>query len=111
MHRTEDRIVVAAVGALVLVWSAIAHAQTSAPPSAPAPEPTPAPPAAATRDEILSRHLHPLTPQEPTPEGILAPEPPVMAAVPQLRRIVPGLAEAMEQLPPFLRDTSVDLHL
>jgi len=90
-----DLVVVAALGALVLAWTTTAQAQTPAP----------------TLDEILSRHLHLLTPQEPTPEGILAPEPTVRIGVPQLRRMVPGLAEGMEQLPPFLRDTSVKLHL
>lgn len=106
---TENRIVAAAVGALALAWTATAQAQPPAP--SPAPETTAAPPPAPTRDEILSRHLHLLTPQEPTPEGILAHEPTSQAAAPLLRRIVPGLAEAMEQLPPFLRDTAVKLHL
>src|SRR5262245_34862092 len=103
------RIVAAALVSLVLAWTATA--QTTAPPPAPAPEPTAAPPTAPTREEILSRHLHFLTPQEPTPEGILAAEPVVQAAAPHLRRIIPGLAEDMEELPPFLRDTSVRLHL
>ena len=106
---TENRIVAAAVGALALAWTATAQAQPPAP--SPAPETTAAPPPAPTLDEILSRHLHLLTPQEPTPEGILAHEPTSQAAAPLLRRIVPGLAEAMEQLPPFLRDTAVKLHL
>jgi len=105
-----DRIIAAALGALVLAWIAKAQAQPPAPPSPP-PETTVAPATAPTRDEILSRHLHLLTPQEPTPEGILAPEPPSEAAAPLLRRIIPALAERMEQLPPFLRDTSLKLHL
>jgi len=33
-----------------------------------------------------------------------------VVAAPLLRRIIPGLAEGMEQLAPFLRDTSVKLH-
>src|SRR5262245_9894030 len=104
-------MIAAAFGALVLAWAAAAQAQTSAPPPAPASETTATPPPAPSPNEILSRHLHYLTPQEPTPEGILAPEPPGEAGAPQLRRIVPGLAEGMEQLPPFLRDMSVSLHL
>ena len=87
------------------------HAQTSVPPPATAPDTTAAALPAATQDEILSRHLYLLTPQEPTPEGILTAEPPVQIGVPQLRRMVPGLAEGMEELPPFFRDTSVKLHL
>jgi hypothetical protein len=106
-----DRIVAVALGALVLAWTATAHAQTPAPLPTPAPETTGAPPPTPTQDEILSRHQHLLTPEEPTPEGILAPEPPREAAVPLLRRIIPGLAESMERLPPFLRDTMVKLHL
>jgi hypothetical protein len=105
------RIVSAAVGALLLAWTAAAQAQTTAPPPTPAPETTAAQPPASTRDEILSRHLHILTPQEPTPEGILAHEPSRDTAVPLLRSTIPGLAESMEQLPPFLRDTQVRLHL
>jgi len=104
-----DRIVAAALGALVLAWTATAQAQPPAPSRAP--ETTAAPPPAPTLNEILSRHLRLLTPQEPTPEGILAPEPPSEAAAPLFRRIIPNLAEDMEQLPPFLRDTSVKLHL
>ena len=96
---------------LVLAWAATAQAQTSAPPPTPAPESAAAPPPALSTNEILSRHLHFLTPQEPTPEGILAPEPPIAVAPPLLRRTIPGLAESMEELPPFLRDTSVRLHL
>src|SRR5262245_45248208 len=96
---------------LVFAWTATAQAQTSAPPPTPAPETTAAAPPSSTPNEILSRHLHLLTPQEPTPEGILAAEPPLKPAAPLLRRISPGLAEDMERLPPFLRDTSVRLHL
>lgn len=103
--------VAAVVGALVLAWAAPAHAQSSAPSPAPPPDVTPASQPAATVDEIVSRHLHVLTPQEPTPEGILAPEPPADVAAPQLRLLVPGLAEGMEQLSPFFRDTSLKLHL
>jgi hypothetical protein len=106
---TENRIGAAAVGALALAWTATAQAQPPAP--SPAPETTAAPPPASTRNEILSRHLHILTPQEPTPEGILAHEPSRETAVPLLRSTIPGLAESMEQLPPFLRDTQVKLHL
>ena len=106
---TENRIVAAAVGALALAWTSTVHAQPPAP--SPAPETTAAPPPASTHDEILSRHLHILTPQEPTPEGILAHEPSRETAVPLLRGSIPGLTESMEQLPPFLRDTSVKLHL
>ena len=104
-----DRIIAAALGALVLAWTATAQAQPPAP--SPAPETTVAPPPAPTLNEMLSRRLRLLTPQEPTPEGILAPEPPSEAAAPLFRRIIPNLAEGMEQLPPFLRDTSVKLHL
>jgi len=104
-------IVAAALGALVLVWAATAGAQTPAPSSAPAPQTTAAPTPAPTLDEILARQQRLLTPEEPTPEGILAPEPPREAAPPLLRRIIPELAEGMEQLPPFLRDTAVKLHL
>src|SRR5262245_42909594 len=104
-----DRIIAAALGALVLAWTATAQAQPPAP--SPAPETTAAPPPAPTLNEMLSRRLRLLTPQEPTPEGILAPEPPSEAAAPLFRRIIPHLAEGMEQLPPFLRDTSVKLHL
>ena len=100
------RIIAALLGTLVLGWTATVQAQTTAPTPAPAPETT-----ALTHNEILMRHLHLLTPQEPTPEGILAHEPTSQVAAPLLRRIVPGLAEAMEQLPPFLRDTMVKLHL
>jgi hypothetical protein len=106
-----DRIVAAALGALVLAWTATAQAQTPAPSPAPAPETTAGPPPAPTLNEILSRQLRLLTPQEPTHEGILAPEPPSEAAAPLFRRIIPSLAEGIEQLPPFLRDTSVKLHL
>jgi len=97
--------------ALVLAGITTAEAQTSASPPTPTPETAAAPPSAPTKNEVLSRHLHLLTPQEPTPEGILAPEPSVEPAAPLLRRLIPGLAEDMEQLPPFLRDTSVKLHL
>src|SRR5262245_16935350 len=90
-------IVAAALAALVVAWAASAQAQTSAPPVA--------------QDAILSRHLHLLTPQEPTPEGILAPERSSEAAAPLLRRLSPAFAEGMEQLPPFFGDTSVKLHL
>ena len=103
------RIIPAALGALVLAWTATAQAQPPAP--SPAPETTAAPPPAPTLNEMLSRQLRLLTPQEPTPEGILAPEPPSEAAAPLFRRIIPNLAAGMEQLPPFLRDTSVKLHL
>lgn len=111
LPRTEDRIAAAAVGALVLAWTVTAQGQPTAPATAPAPETTTAQPSALTRNEVLSRQLRLLTPQEPTPEGILAPESPSETSVPQLRRIIPGLAEAMEELPPFLRDTSLKLHL
>ena len=104
-------IVAIALGSLVLAWTATAQAQISAPPPVTAPATTTTPPSAPTLNEMLSRHLHILAPQEPTPEGILAPEPAAKVAVPELRRIVPGLAEGMEQLPPFFRDTSVKLHL
>src|SRR5262245_10913000 len=109
--RTEAVRGTLALGVLVVAWTATAQAQTPAPSPAPPPQTTPAPPAPDPLDEILSRHQHFLTPQEPTPEGILAAEPPVQVAVPQLRRIVPGLAEDMEELPPFLRATSLKLHL
>ncbi len=101
----------AALGALLLVFAATVRAQTPASTPAPAPDATAAPPPAPTLNEILSRQLRPLNPEEPTPEGILAPEPPSQAAAPLFRRIIPGLAEGMEQLPPFLRDSSVKLHL
>jgi len=104
-----DRIIEAALGALVLASTATAQAQPAAPWAAP--QATAAPLPAPTRDEITSRQLRLLTPQEPTPEGILAPEPPIDIAAPLFRRIIPGLAEGMEELPPFLRDTSVKLHL
>src|SRR5438309_2703772 len=104
-----DRIVAAALGALVLAWTVTAQAQPPAPSRAP--ERSAAPPPAPTLNEILSRQLRLLTPQEPTPEGILAPEPPSEVAAPLFRRIIPNLAEGMEQIPPFLRDTSVKLHL
>src|SRR5215510_1702002 len=42
-----------------------------------------------------------LTPAQPLPPG----DPPL------LRRIVPGLAEGLARLPPFLRDTALSLHL
>jgi len=84
-------LIAAAVGVLVLGWTATAQAQATGPPPTPAPETTAAP----TRTEILSRHLHLLTPQEPTPEGILAPEPPSELASPLLRRTIPGLAEGI----------------
>jgi outer membrane porin, OprD family len=106
-----DRIIAAGLGALVLAWTTTAQAQPPAPSPAPAAETTSAPAPAPSLDETLSRHLHVLTPQEPTPEGILAHEPAGEVAIPQLRQNVPGLAEGMEQLPPFLRDTSLKLHL
>ena len=40
-------------------------------------------------------------PDQPLPPG----DPPL------LRRIVPGLADGLAQLPPFLRDTALSLHL
>jgi len=88
------------LGGLVLGWSVPAGAQTRASsPSvstetsvsqlSPLAEPRPEP-----QDQLL-------TPSEPTPRG----------GVPLLRRFVPGLADFMKELPPFLRDTSVNLHL
>jgi hypothetical protein len=44
---------------------------------------------------------HLLTPEEPLPPG----------DTPLLRRVVPGLADGMAQLPPFLRDTALSLRL
>jgi len=102
-------MIIAALAAVVLVWTATAYAQTSPPPGAPAPQATAAPP--PTPDEIQSQHLQLLTPEEPTPEGILAPELPSEPAVPLLRQAIPRLAEGMEKLPSFLRDTAIKLHL
>jgi hypothetical protein len=105
------RIVAAGLGSLVLAWTATAEGQTPAAATVPAPETTAPPPPPPTLNESLSRQLRLLTPQEPTPEGILAPEPPSEAAAPLFRRIMPQLAEGMDQLPPFLRDMSITLHL
>src|SRR5262249_3785756 len=63
------------VAGLGLAWTATAQAPTSAPPPTPTPETTAAAPPSPTPNEVLSRHLHLLTPQEP-----------------------------MERLAPFLRD-------
>ena len=86
---TETRIVAAAVAALVFAWTATVHAQTAL-----------ASPPAVAREEILSRHLHLLIPQEPTPEGILAAEPAVRPFVLALRWLArpierDGLVEAV----------------
>src|SRR5262249_56314169 len=104
-----DRIIEAALGALVLASTATAQAQPAAPWAAP--QATAAPPPAPTRDEITSRQVRLLSPQQPTPEGILAPEPPIDIAAPLLRRIIPGLAVGMVELPPFLRHPPRILHL
>src|SRR5262245_14843456 len=109
--RTEAVRGTLALGVLVVAWTATAQAQTPAPSPAPPPQTTAAPTPAPTLNEILSRQLRLLTPEEHTPEGLLAPEPPIDIAAPLFRRIIPGLAEGMEELPPFLRDTSVKLHL
>src|SRR5262249_56253456 len=54
----------------------------------------------------------PLAPRgRPTRGGIPAREPPGEPASPLPRRIIPGLEESRERLPPFLRDTMVKLHL
>src|SRR5262245_59277680 len=97
--RRGDRLALvasAAVGSVLLAWTPMACAQESGSPAT-----TTAPPAAATHEESLSQHLHVLIPQEPTPEGILATEPPAQLAAPDLRRMFPGFAEEMEELPPF----------
>ena len=93
--RAPRQLVGAAVGALVLAWTATGRAQTPAPPPAPTPETI----AASTSNEILLRHLHLLTPEEPTPEGILAPERPSQLAAPLLRR-ANGTTEPLASPPP-----------
>jgi len=83
------------LAALVIGWTAAARAQTPALPA----------------EDAASKHPQVLTPQEPTPEGILAVEPAAEIGNPQLRRLVPGLAEDSEELPPFVRDMYLRLHV
>ena len=90
-----------ALGALLLAWTALARAQA---PAAPAPAPAapyPGVPLSATLPYWPEPPEHLVTPDLPLPPGDL----------PLLRRVVPGLATGMEQLPPFLRDTALSLHL
>jgi len=78
----------AIAGSFLLAWSAGAHAQTGdeeSPFRAPRPEP---------KEGLL-------TPTEPTPPG----------GVPLLKRFVPGLADGLKAQTPFIRDTSLNLHL
>ena len=101
MHRQMNALLSLSLvfGALLLAWTVPAQPQTSlAPPQSPA-----APPSAAQQLRVTEPEPKEslLTPSRPTPEG----------DVPLLRRFIPGLAEGMAQLPPFLRDTSLTLDL
>ena len=84
--------------AVILVWSAPAGAQTPMSPVAPVAPVSPLSPLSPPRPEPQEQLL---TPSEPLPSG----------DIPLLRRFVPGLADWMKDLPPFLRDTAVRLHL
>lgn len=100
-RRRTCRALAAALGALLLAWTAPARAQA---PAAPAPSPEVPYPGVP---------LSPTLPYWPEPpEELLSPDQPLPPGdVPLLRRVVPGLAEGMGQLPPFLRDTLLSLHL
>lgn len=99
-RRTRHALAVA-LGALLLAWTASARAQAPAAP-APAPEaPYPGVPLSATLPYWPEPPEHLLTPEEPLPMG----DPPL------LRRVVPGLADGMAPLTPFLRDTALSLRL
>jgi len=92
-RRGSCRVVGVVLGILLLAWSAPAGAQTSVSPPSVSPLSPLSPPRPEPQEQLL-------TPSEPLPPG----------DVPLLRRFVPGLADWMNGLPPFLRDTSIKLH-
>jgi hypothetical protein len=100
-RRRTCRMLAAALGALLLEWTAPARAQD---PAAPAPPPAahyPGVPLSPTLPYWPEPPEHLLTPNQPLPPG----DPPL------LRRVVPGLDEGIAKLPPFLHDTALSFHL
>ena len=90
-------------GMFVLVLSGLLlgwHTHTQAQPNTTQTQTTP-PQRAPLNVTLPEPKEHLLTPSEPTPTG----------DVPLLRRFIPGLADQMKELTPFLRDTSLILHL
>jgi hypothetical protein len=85
------------VGVVVIGWSVPAGAQTQQ--TAPV----------STETE---RSVSPLSQPRPEPEQqLLTPSPPLPRGdVPLLRRVVPGLADWLNDMPPFIRDASIKVH-